>query len=318
MRNGISLLDIMVALAVGSILSIMLYRSFTQTNQVVRVIEAISGMSMDLTLASDRLEKDLSGAFVPVQGIPKPKPKEDEKQKRTISVGATQKEETPRLGDVFVVSDQRKRTSQAATLLLTFITSNPLVVYGETPARIVRVVYMLRPHKAVPGLLELVRYESPELELKQFEARQAKGTIQGHQLISTLKTITVTCTVRKQEPEEEKEKKEKASREKKEKQEKEKPIEWEHFTRWRDEERIKENKVIMPEVVEIKGTAVDARGKREMPFHFLIPIAATPPSEAPQTDQSKPQDETAKRQKWGVTLELPGRRRDDHDTGGKK
>ncbi len=287
MRRGITLIDVLIALAIGSVLTLLLYGALAQTSRVVRFVDALTGITTDLLFAGDRLSKDIQGAFVPIQGqLEKSSERKEEAQKKEGAQDGAQKEKTDdkqkkeRMTDVFIVNDLSKGVRNAK-VLLTFISSNPLIVYGESTPRVVRVVYMLEPNKEDSNLFELIRYESLELPLKTFKEHQAKKSVRGYPLLTRIRQIAVTAIARKTESEEEKKEKAKKQetdlKDKKAKEEKKKkerkPPEWERVSTWNDEERIKEKKSIVPESILIKGVMLDER-KREVPFEFLMPIAA--------------------------------------------
>lgn len=81
MRPGISLLDVVVALAIASVLSLLLYRSLYQTNRTVGIVDALVEANTQLVFFGDRLMKDVSGAFVPLQAVKKSKEKGEKGQK---------------------------------------------------------------------------------------------------------------------------------------------------------------------------------------------------------------------------------------------
>lgn len=317
MKPGITLIDTMVALAIGSILSLMLYGSLAQTNRMVRFVDALTGVTTDFLFALDRLSKDTQGAFIPIEGQKQKSSSEDAKaanpekegeESKTPEKETSQKQKKERLGDVFVVNDLAKGV-RSTKLLMTCITSNPLVVYGEATPRVVRVVYMLQPSTEDSNLYELLRYESSELTLKTFQERQAKKSIVGYPLLSRIRQIGLTLIARKEESEEEKKQKQKKEeavlKDKKAQEAKQKkerpPIQWERFSHWSDEERLKEKKSMLPESIQVKGVALDER-KREVPFEWIVPIAAAKalPTEIPEpvkaAQESSSQGKNAKQE----------------------
>ncbi len=297
MRPGISLLDLVVGLAIASILSVLLYRSLYQANQTVRVIDSLIETQTQLVFFGDRLTKDVSGAFVPLQAIPQKTEQADAKQTaKSEQPKKKEEQEKKRLKNIFMVEglDNIARAAAPATTkpLFSFVSTNPLVIYGETTPRVVRITYSLeRPTGS--KLWQLKRYESPELDFKKFNEARRKNKLTGYTILQNIQAFSVTCIVSKAEEKKE-EKKQSVPAGKQQKEEKPKPKEYERLTSWHDQERVKSKKSLIPEYVEVKGVILDSRHKRESPFKLLIPIAAGPLMQV--QEESKPAPEQALQQ----------------------
>jgi hypothetical protein len=293
MRAGISLVEVIAALAIGSVMSLLLYRSLYQTNRAVQTVDALVDTHAELALCTERLTKDLNGAFIPVQTV-KPAsvaPQADKKPEASgihvASKTSAQREEKSRqkqIEDIFVVNKltQGERLASEGTILA-FITSNPLVIYGEAPVRKVRVTYTLTLPKGERALRTLTRYESSEIDSKRFQDKLKRGIIKGYPVLHNIQNLTIECLAHKEEQHEGQAKQESKIPEQKtlskgrareaHKQETHKK-EWERLNSWNDNERFKEHRNLLPDFIELKGTVLDARRARETSFSLLIPIAS--------------------------------------------
>jgi hypothetical protein len=241
----------------------------------MRTVDALVEIHTELTFFGDRLTKDVMGAFVPLRALKKsPEPQDEKKVGESKQAGQPKTQKDEALQDIFIVKDMNVSGGAASgTPLFTFITSNPLIVYDEITPRCVRVVYALTRQKAEASLWQLARFESPHLDLKKFQENRSKGTVRGYPLLDNIRMLSMECIALKRE---EKDAKKELER-KQQKAEKPKRKEFERFEVWDDQKQLKENKNMMPDFIELKGTLVDARKKREVPFSFLVPIMAHTP-----------------------------------------
>ncbi len=183
MQRGFSLIELVIALLISSILAVVLFGILNQTSSSLVSIESI--VSSDITIASfyDRLERDVTGAFVPPIGDPdladkaftqqlkqaeeqEQKQQEQQQDQKNKNVIAQKKlVKSASLQDIqikkaFVYEEKNKNLAQ-----FSFITCNPLAVYREAKPCIVRVVYTLRPESGAKTYT-LERQESLKLGLK--------------------------------------------------------------------------------------------------------------------------------------------------------
>ncbi len=262
MRTGISLIDVVTAIAVGGILTVLLYRSVVQTNRVVYTIDAMIDMYSEVALFKDRMERDVLGTFIP-QGISMAffkrvmQQNKEETQKKNQQKGDKDTEEA--IDEIFVV----KRGAQNNLATMTFTTTSPLIVFNETAPRAVRVLYELTPDKERQNRWSLLRYESTDLALRTFNQKRREGTIRGHTILDNIKKLAVRCVVESRDKENKKEK------QPKEDQKRERTFEY--LIGW-DDSVAEEQGRFLPLYVEVKGEVVDERKKRSVPFTFMIPI----------------------------------------------
>jgi prepilin-type N-terminal cleavage/methylation domain-containing protein len=303
MRPGVTLLELVAALAIASIMSVMLYQGLNQSYKAVRTIDVLVDAHSELALFFDRFYKDISGAFVPVQAISAQEKGRKEIEEKGAQAGKPQEskidaaksseagkvegeEKQKPLKDIFVLEEMKiSGEARASRSSFTFITANPLTIYGEAIPRIVRVLYVVEADKKKSGLWNLVRYESTELDNAVFKDKQSKGAIKGYAVLHNIEKFTIECSAFKEVKQEGKEStQEKKTQDKKEPEKKE----LERFSKWNDQQRLKDKQNLIPSSVEIKG--VIREFKKEVDFNLVIPIFAyqnPPPAQEAATFEKR-------------------------------
>ena len=274
MKAGFTLIELLLAVSFSGVLITLLFTSFFQINRSTLLTQDLIDMDMRFNVVQNQLEKDLTGAFVPVQAIvqekKEDKPKEQEAQKKEkAATEAKEKKEKPKLlNDIFYSSNKGDVLNE-----LTFVTNNPMRVYeyaknAKVKPRIVRVVYRLVTDKDKKGTYNLMRQEGTDLELAQYKSNVAKP-IKAFELINNIKSLTVEfkAPVVKEEKKDDKDKDKK-------KEQAQAPKEFETKKEWRSNE-IRENKKKqsqMPQFVAIKLTLWDNQQEvdRSMTFNYQI------------------------------------------------
>lgn len=285
MKPGLSLIEVIVGLAIASILSVLLYQSTSQTARVVKTVDVMINAHSELALFSNRIQKDVAGMFVPRFAVEKKKDKNKPEQKPPQE----KTEAKPEADDKSKIDEEKKRevlllenmsltkSTHKEPSTFTFISTNPLMVYGESAPRRVRIAYTLERQKEGKDIFKLIRHESSEVDLKKFQEKQRSKGIKGYDILTNIRQLEIHCFVPKVE-EEEKGKKEEKQKPlepgQKPKKEKKKPkkIEYERLSSWPSNE--KDQKALLPQWIEIKGEITDARQKKEIPFELFIPILA--------------------------------------------
>lgn len=138
MKQGLMLIEVVIGIALASIMTILLYQAFAQTRASVSRTDQLIDYNSMLALVYNQLDKDITGM------VSMTREEKDTKDKKTSSFSATPE-------NVF-----------------SFITTNALAVYHKQTVRPVRVVYRLQ--KTPAGILSLVRQEGEwKLTLKDFD-----------------------------------------------------------------------------------------------------------------------------------------------------
>jgi prepilin-type N-terminal cleavage/methylation domain-containing protein len=248
MKDGFALIEVLLASLISSILGVILFTAYYQSNKVTMAIDNFIDVYSKEALLQTQLERDIIGSFIPQQAY--------EKEKF--------------IEDVFMSKNQ-----QGITEFLTFITNNPLTAYQQTKPRIVRVVYRLKEdsysteHKKSYALL---RQESAGLDVKLF--KEEKDTkIKSYELVDGIKEFTVSYyALNRTNDRVEIEKKEvwpaeQGSAKKSEQQDKSK-----QDNNKKDTDEQDKKIITLPDLVIIHVTLWDAQKKRERSFSIRIPL----------------------------------------------
>lgn len=164
MRMGFSLIELVVALLVSSILAVALMRVLGGSSNVLKATESIITSDMAIAVFYDRFERDISGACVPPFGDPSrakavKKPETPSRQPFVFGAPAAQepekKDKSVLFKQAFVYKVRDKQLEQ-----LSFITCNPMESYRGSKVRLARVTYQLKPQSGSRGLYHLLRRES--------------------------------------------------------------------------------------------------------------------------------------------------------------
>ncbi len=180
MKKGFILIELLIATLIAGMISVLLLTALQQTNKFQAVIDDNIDIYTRATIFHRQLEKDIMGAFVPVQAYKQLT--NDKKQKK------------PPLDYVFYSINRDKRLD-----ILTFITTNPLAVYwgakaGSAKPRVARVVYQLQPEDEKKTSFILFRQEGSELAFAHYKKDNPKAP-RAYQLINGIKDLSVTYTI---------------------------------------------------------------------------------------------------------------------------
>jgi len=261
MKRGFTLLELLAALAITSVVITLLFNSLFQTTQIVDRSDNLININTRAILVQHQLEKDLMGTFLPVQSF---KEKEEEKK--------PEKKESKKLTKVFYGINRGPILD-----ILTFITNNPMSAYwgkqtGKAKPKIARIVYRLVKDKEIKESYTLLRQEDSNLEFNSYGLGIGPKEIRSYALADGIKELSVNYKVIL-EPEEKKEKQEdkkttaaKAPTAKKE-------IKFKTLDQWNMEKEMpKDIKRRIPNVVDVKISFWDDKGQRDVPFEFSIHI----------------------------------------------
>ncbi len=197
-NKGFALLEIIVALLLGSLISGILFQSLSQSNQIFSKVTATSSIERRMALFQQQVETDFSGICAPPEPTVK---KEDaqkdgqkEEKKETVDKKDEQKEDEKVLKAFTLESD-----GKGGIEILSFVTANPLPTYRQGFPRVVRVAYRVIPDTENEGKFLLVRQQSEELSLESFQ-QASKGATkkEGQKPIRSFEMIrnihAITCT----------------------------------------------------------------------------------------------------------------------------
>lgn len=299
-KHGFTIIELIIAMLIASIVSMMLLSALKQAGTFQASVDDFVHVAYRATIAQRQLNRDLAGAFIPVQAEKKEEKaenKEDagadiektDKEKKTKKADAAtkeqkegkEKEKKKPLEGVFVGGQANKKFS-----FITCITSNPMEVYwskstGQPKPRIGRIYYYLEPEKDNKKSFTLWRQEGTDLELAPYQ-KKSPDAPRGYPLISGIKTMSVEYgIVIEHKKEDEKEKKAEA---------KKPEYEYKTFTEWtsdrkkekdakkqeqQDEEAKKKKEPelpLIPHWIKVMLELWDTKQKSSRIFTFVIPI----------------------------------------------
>ena len=312
MKAGFTLIELILAFMFSSIILTVLFNSFFQINRSSLLTEDIIDMNTRMLIMQNQFEKDLSGAFVPVQGIVEKK-KEEEKPKDEVAqkkekAEVPKKEKPKPVNDIFYSANKGDSLNE-----LTFISNNPMRVYeyaenAQVKPCVVRIVYRLVPDPKKKGSFILTRQEGTELDFAQYK-KNATKPIKAYELADNIKSLSIEFTApitkeEKKEPTKETKDKKEPVKEKKEKKKAE-PVPFETKKEWRSNE-LREKKPEtsqLPQFVTIKLILWDNQYENERTFTFNYKIAAfgqdlvkVKPEEEQKEEKSQATKKTAAQQ----------------------
>lgn len=269
-QAAFSLIEFMVALAIGLIMLGLLYSSITRTYKSVSSIEQTIDGHSAIALYLERFEKDISGAFIPTQArINLRKNKQEQKQEEKFN-----KKEEPKKSEllsVFLLKGMRNGSAGE----LSFVTTSALSVYNRPASYLVRVVYKLEKARSTTSsqenLLSLVRYESSELNYDRLRSKLGKD-VRGYEILSNIEAFTINCSARVENN-----------------AAKDSSPSFENFSEWNSDNRKQEGLLLLPGFVHCTGTLRE--GKKAISFEYTTPIYAYNSQLATETKKLEHQSE---------------------------
>lgn len=195
-RSGFMLVELLIALMISSMLGVILFNAYTQTNRSVRTVDAITNLSGRSVVVRYVMDRDLAGAFIPVEGLKKKKQKEEKteaqaKQQQTKPAAPAkpteEKKERKPITKIFYGTNKEGMLDT-----LTFITNNPM----RSQVAVARIVYRLVAEKTADKRkpsYTLLRQEDEKLDFDAFKPDAAKP-IQAQELLTGIKKMTATFT----------------------------------------------------------------------------------------------------------------------------
>jgi len=207
MKPGFTLLELIIVLALAGIIGTALFSSLFFFNQGSGIANQLISIDSKAALVQNQFDKDISGAFIPYYFIKKKESDKSAEKKETSSEKTEKKssksEEARRRSKS---EDERKRflplenafvmkQKDGVVSVLSFITSNPLAVYGAKTPRIVRVVYRLVPDRAKreeQQSFRLFRQELQQLEFTPPDEVKAQGML----MVNGVKSLKLEFEVR--------------------------------------------------------------------------------------------------------------------------
>lgn len=277
MKSGFTLIEIMIATLIASVLSISLFYSYSQTNRMVGFIDDYVEIFDAAILIDQRFSKDVSGAFIPVQAIRQKKDdkakKEPDKKKvdaKQPDVKKSEKEQNkaPVLKDPFISKNFENNLT-----MFSFITNNPVRSFwgkqsGGPKTNVARIVYTLEADKTAPKdkpKFTLYRQEGQDLNLSSYTNKESQ--VERYAVAENVKACKILFIAT---------------------DEHDKTTEVKEFTDWvtsKDEKDFR-SKIKLPETVVLTISLWNTDQTRDKEFVLVVPVAA-PFSELPPQEPLK-------------------------------
>lgn len=265
-KQGFTLIEIIIALLIGSLIIGSLYKILQQIQRGVTMITTVIDLDAPLISLHNQLERDLLGTFVPISTA-QIKAESQETKKTNTQTGQTnntenKKEPEKAIKDVFV------GTQKNNGLFMHFITNGGIQTVSPTDQKEVpmpalkRVIYALEPDPTRAGLFILWYGQTYNLDP---EAINNPKNIQRYELAWGLKNLTATFKIYEVPQEQAKNIKEKDAPKV--------PEKLVTLTSFIPADVLKQYKTVLPAYVEIKGEVVDERQARSEVFiyQFALP-----------------------------------------------
>jgi len=312
MKRGFTLIELLVAIAIGSVVLTLLFNSFFQTTGIINRADDIISINTRASLVQHQLEKDIMGAFLPVQAFKE----QDTTSTTTTTTAATTPQKKPPPKKEAEKKEKKKLTkafygiNRGALLdVLTFITNNPISAYwskqtGKAKPKIARVVYRLVEDKEQKGSFTLLRQEGTKLEFESYTAGEGSKGIRAYPLVEGIKEFEVKYKViiepeeKKEEPKKQQNQQQPPKKEPEKKEKKKKEIKFKTLDQWDFEKEMpKDIQRRIPNIVDVKLTLWNEQATRATSFEFSIPIIPEI-SEKPikKPDQGKTDDKKTGKQ----------------------
>ena len=273
MKPGITLIEVALSILLASFLASVLFISFSQLQVASRITESFIEVDMRSAVVMHQMSQDIAGAFVPQIALIQTATTADKK----VTPRATDKEKAIiplAMNTVFTAKHKDKNLD-----MLTCITNNPIAVYDTVKPSIARVVYRLVADKKREGTFRLLRQESEELHLKNFEV-VGSNAIRSYELAHNIKSCSFSCTFLEYSQESKEDQKQSQK-----KITKHTRADWIY-----DPKKAKEEKMPpLPYALTFKCVFWDDQHRREWPVEFTVLIASFEPYSDKKKEAKKKQ-----------------------------
>jgi len=187
MKKGFILIELLIATLIAGMISILLLTALQQTNKFQSVIDNNIDIYTRAIIFHHQFEKDITGAFIPIQAYKQP-------------VSSEKKQKELPIDHIFYSVNRDKKFD-----ILTFITTNPLVVYwgvkiGSLKPRVARVVYQLQSEDEKKPSYILLRQEGNKLSFASYKKSNLQAP-RSYQIINGIKDLSITYTVTEEQQE---------------------------------------------------------------------------------------------------------------------
>lgn len=191
-HSGFSLLEIVMGIALFSLIGTMLFTSMTQITKTLRAVSIVTSGDMRGAVIATVLERDISGSCIPFVKIIEEEDAAKKGQQNTSNNTADNKsdnqKEKKKINKTVPKGFVCEHNSEGNLLLFTFISVNPSAEYNTTKARPIRVIYTLKEDKEQPGTFIFKRQETEDF---------MNADLIGQEGTNALRAVTVASGIKK-------------------------------------------------------------------------------------------------------------------------
>ncbi|MFC1894346.1 type II secretion system protein J [Candidatus Dependentiae bacterium] len=304
--NGFTLIEVLIALSISTVIVFGMTQLYRNVVGFIDSSRKLMGVNKKVCLLFNQLENDISTAFIP--SLHKEEQKKDTQYKKPVQQQKL-KDDKSFFGKIY--EDEYIRIDNKKFELfksINFISTNPLVVYGENRPRIVRIKYFLERDKKKSrddkNCYNLFRYETYELsnidfkESEDVKHKEKKYQIKKYLVADYIKSLFVEYVTPKPQKEDQKKRNQEPEEIKsfiwntefikKIEDQKEKEV-----VQKKKKVDKKEKKYVVPQYLEITIIFWNDELEREHSFSTLIPVWSYPTrekTEKKQDDKTKSDD----------------------------
>lgn len=198
MKAGFSLIEVLIASTVATLLSVALFFAWGQVQKSAVKVDNTMGITDRIILLQRQFEQDFMGICLPIS---RPYTKPEKEEPAAPAAGDEKKEPGQKKEKPKIVERVFYATTQTGDNLetLTFLTNNPMQVYwsdrvGGARPRIARVQYTLKKDeskKEKTVSYTLYRQEKDTLDLDDFN-KEGKDGVRSYALIAGIKELKIT------------------------------------------------------------------------------------------------------------------------------
>jgi len=283
MKKGFTVIEIVLAVFLTTLLSLSLFQLLNQARKAVKRITTVIEVDTPLIAFYNQVQKDVTGMFAPASSLDFYTDEEAaaarEKDEEKFFGTPKKKEEKPkptgkpieRVFDLEVRSDY---------FFWSFITTGGIQQLDSdgvsAPVPLIRrVAYLLEPDQQRPGLYKLLyRFSSTVLEVEPFKAAQFTPS---YELMHGIRTLSIELNLFEEQPEDEsKSLQGEAPKKQEQKTAPSKSIKQVALKEWKVDDIWSKYKTLIPAFVKLAGIRVDISG-REYPFEMCFKVYAYNP-----------------------------------------
>ncbi len=270
MKNGFTVIEVVLAIALASLVSLSLFQLLRTAGRGVKNINKTIDVDAPLSGFYNQVEKDVTGMFAPFSSVQKFAKKDFEAKKEKESpFKKDKKEEKPEAKpelDMEAIENVFELDAQGDRLYWSFITTGGLQVLDSdgniAPIPFVRrVAYLLEPDPQNPEVKRLMyRFSGTNLDSG---AMKSSSFSPSYELISGIKQLSIELTLMEVvgKPKEGEEKP---------------PVRTVSLKEWNVDDIWGKYKTLIPAYVKLSGIRVDMFGA-EYPFEVVCKVYAYSP-----------------------------------------